>query len=162
MRLTRLQSHTSLWPKVPWAYKIPGPSFYHLLFEEISTQETGVEGQQATLHACDEIIRWLWENYKADQSVDKACVQSSPFNGEVKGQVVLVFVPITIGGVIDREIALDSIRALEALVWRYGGHSLECEILLGGKPKGRISISVKMSKQSKVANSGAVAVASRI
>lgn len=160
VKLTYLRSHTSPWPKAPWVYRIPGHLFYHLLFEEISAEETSIEGQQATLHACDEVIRWLWENYKANQNVDRACAQKSSFNGEKEGHVLLVFVPITVGGAIDREIALDSIRALEGLVWRYGGHSLECEILLGGKLKGRISISVKVSKLMDAANSGTVAVAS--
>lgn len=62
----------------------------------------------------------------------------------------MVFVPITVGGVIGRELALDSLRALEALVWRYGGHSLECEIMAGGKLKGRISVSIKVSKAENV------------
>lgn len=136
---------TSPWPRAPWAYKIPGHSPQHLVFEEISAEDTGLEGQQSTLHACDEVVRWLWENYKADQNIDHAGVQTSTFSGEKAGHVVIVFVPVTVGGAIDRELALDSVRALESLVWRYGGHSLECEILSGVKLKGRISISIKVS-----------------
>ncbi|CAD6584522.1 MAG: hypothetical protein ASARMPREDX12_001686 [Alectoria sarmentosa] len=157
-----LTTQTSPWPKVPWAYQIPGFSPQHLLFEEISPQDTGLEGQQSTLHTCDEIVRWLWENYKADQNVDQACVQTSIFHGKREGHVVMVFIPITVGGEIDRELALVSVRALEGLVWRYGGHSLECEIMSGGKPKGRISISIKVSKAQNVVRSDAVAMAGSI
>lgn len=67
----------------------------------------------------------------------------------------MVFVPVTPstvagggGALIERELALDSVRALEALVWRYGGRSLECEILAGGKLKGRISVDVKVVVES--------------
>ena len=74
----------------------------------------------------------------------------------------MVFIPITVGGEIDRELALVSVRALEGLVWRYGGHSLECEIMSGGKPKGRISISIKVSKAQNVVRSDAVAMAGSI
>ena len=71
----------------------------------------------------------------------------------------MVLVPVTIGAVIDRELALDSIRSLEGLVWRYGGHSLECEILSGGKLKGRISISIKVLKPKHTARADPVAMA---
>ena len=74
----------------------------------------------------------------------------------------MVFLPVTVGGEIDRELALDSVRALEGLVWRYGGHSLECEIMSGGKLKGRISISIKVSKAQNVVRSDAVAMAGNI
>ncbi|KAF6224740.1 hypothetical protein HO133_009933 [Letharia lupina] len=144
---------TSPWPRAPWAYKIPGHSPQHLVFEEISAEDTGLEGQQSTLHACDEVVRWLWENYKADQNIDHAGVQTSTFSGEKEGHVVIVFVPVTVGGAIDRELALDSVRALESLVWRYGGHSLECEILSGVKLKGRISISIKVSNPTSEVHS---------
>ena len=66
----------------------------------------------------------------------------------------MVFIPMpvaatTAGAVaMDRELALDSIRALEALVWRYGGCGLECEILAGGELKGRISVTVKVAEQA--------------
>lgn len=89
-------------------------------------------------------------------------MQTSIFNGKKQGYVVMVFVPITVGEVIDRELALDSIRSLENLVWRYGGHSLECEILSGGKLKGRISISIKVSKAKNVVVSDTVTVVSSI
>ena len=160
--ITHNQRQTSPWPKVPWAYQIPGSSPQHLLFEELSPEDTGLEGQQSTLHACDEIVRWLWEKYKVDQNVDQACVQTSSFNGKKEGYVLMVFVPITIGGEIDRELALDSVRALEGLVWRYGGHSLECEIMSGGKLKGRISISIKVSKAQNVVRSDAAAMGGSI
>lgn len=59
--------------------------------------------------------------------------------------VFVPFTPSTVGGaLIERELALASVRALEALVWRYGGRSLECEILSGGRLKGRISVEVKV------------------
>ncbi len=74
----------------------------------------------------------------------------------------MVLVPITKGAAIDRELALDSIRSLEGLVWRYGGHSLECEILSGGKLKGRISISIKVSKPKNIAGSDPVAMAGSV
>ena len=59
----------------------------------------------------------------------------------------MAFVPVTAatGGSIDRKLALASVRAMEALVWRYGGRSLECEIWeVGSKLKGRISVSIKV------------------
>ena len=90
--------------------------------------------------------------------VDHACLQKSSFNGEQKGHVVMVLVPITVSDVIDRELALDSIRALENLIWRYGGHSLECEIWSGGRVKGRISISVTVLTAESVVDSDSVAV----
>ncbi len=155
-----LQSNTSPWPKAPWTYRIPGHSPQHLLFEEISPNDTGVEGQQSTLHVCDEVVRWLWEKYKADQSVDHAIIQKSSFNGKKEGHVTMVFVPITITDAIDRELALDGVRALENLVWRYGGHSLECEIWSEGRVKARISISIKVSKEGNVIVSDSVDVAS--
>ena len=74
----------------------------------------------------------------------------------------MVFIPVTVGGVIDRELALDSVRALENLVWRYGGHSLECEILSGGILNGRISISIKVSKAENAVISDIAAVTSRV
>ena len=104
------------------------------------------------------MIRWLWASYKADQNVDRAGVETSRFNGEKEGHVVMVFVPVTIAAVIGRELVLDSIRALEGLVWRYGGHSLECEILSEGKLKGRISISIKVSEAENVVVSDPVAM----
>lgn len=58
----------------------------------------------------------------------------------------MAFVPITGEAVIGRELALGSVRALEGLVWRYGGVGLECEILEGGELRGRISIEIKVSK----------------
>ena len=73
--------------------------------------------------------------------------------------MVLILVPITVSDVIDRELALDSVRSLENLVWRYGGHSLECEIWSEGRVKGRISISVKVSKENTGVISDTVAVA---
>lgn len=145
-----LRSHTTPWPKVPWTYNIPGHSPQHLVFENISPEDTGLEGQQSVLHACDEIIRWLWANYKEDQIIDHAIVQKSVFRGEKEGRVLVVLVPIMVSDWIERDMALDSIRALENLVWRYGGHSLECEIQLGGKVKGRISISVTVTKVNEV------------
>ena len=72
----------------------------------------------------------------------------------------MLLVPITVSDVIGRELALDSIRALENLVWRYGGHSLECEIWSGGRVRGRISISITVSKTEDVGVSDTVAVAS--
>ncbi len=72
----------------------------------------------------------------------------------------MVFVPITITDAIDRELALDGVRALENLVWRYGGHSLECEIWSEGRVKARISISIKVSKEGNVIVSDSVDVAS--
>ena len=83
------------------------------------------------------------------------------FNGEAKGSVLMVFVPITKSDVIDRELALDSIRSLENLIWRYGGQSLECEIWSEGKAKGRISIEIKVLKAKAIAGSDTVATASR-
>ena len=83
-------------------------------------------------------------------------MQVSRFAGEKEGNVIMVFVPTLTGGEIDRELALDSVRALENLVWRYGGHSLECEIFSSGKLKGRISISVKVLKTAKVVVSDTV------
>lgn len=76
----------------------------------------------------------------------------------------MVFVPFTIsaegkgggGAVIERELALDSVRALEALVWRYGGRSLECEILAGGRLKGRISVEVRVEVGRSVGGVGGV------
>lgn len=138
--------HVWPWPKAPWAYKIPGHPPQHLLFDEIGPEDTGIDGQQSTLHACDEIVRWLWGNYKEGQTVDRACVQKTIFHGEMEGHVVMVLVPITISDHIDRELALDSVRALETQIWRYGGHSLECEIWSGGRVRGRISISIKVLK----------------
>lgn len=156
--LIYFQSHVWPWPKAPWIYRIPGHSPQHLLFEEISPEDTFLEGQQTTLHTCDEIIRWLWANYKAGQDVDHACMQKSAFNGKIEGHVVMVLVPITRGDVIDRELALDSIRALENLIWRYGGHSLECEIWSGGKVKGRISITVTVLVAKSAVGSDTAAV----
>ena len=152
-------SHIWPWPEAPWTYKIPGHSPQHLLFEDISPGDSGIEGQQSTLHACDEIVRWLWKNYKANQAVDQSCIQKSSFNGEKEGHVVLILVPITVSDVIDRELALDSVRSLENLVWRYGGNSLECEIWSEGRLKGRISVSVKVSKENTGVNSDTVAMA---
>ena len=160
--VTCVQSHPWPWPKAPWTYIIPGHSPQHLLFEEISSENTGLEGQQSTLHACDEIVRWLWENYKEDQIVEHACMQKISFNGRTKGSVVMVFVPITKTDVIDRELALDGMRSLENLVWRYGGQSLECEIWSGGKVKGRISIVIKVFKENSIAGSDTVAATSRM
>ena len=71
----------------------------------------------------------------------------------------MVFVPNRDTDVIDRETALDSLRSLENLIWRYGGHSLECEIWAGQSLKGRISISVKVLKETKVVVSNTAAVA---
>lgn len=102
------------------------------------------------LHACDEIFRWLWENLKEDQAVDRVCLQKSSFNGEKQGYVVVVLLPVSVGVSIDRELALDSLRSLETLVWRYGGHGLECEIWSGGKFRGRISASIKVFKAQNV------------
>ena len=157
-----VQSQISPWPKAPWTYKIPSHSPQRLLFDEISPEDTGIEGQQATLHACDETVRWLWDEYRADQNVDKSFVQLSKLNGQKEGHVIMVFIPVTVGGVIDRELALDSVRALENLVWRYGGHSLECEILSGGILNGRISISIKVSKAENAVISDIAAVTSRV
>ena len=72
----------------------------------------------------------------------------------------MLLVPITVSDVIGRELALDSMRALENLIWRYGGHSLECEIWSGGRVRGRISISITVSKTEGVGVSDTVAVAS--
>ena len=72
----------------------------------------------------------------------------------------MLLVPITVSDVIGRELALDSMRALENLVWRYGGHSLECEIWSEGRVRGRISISITLSKTEDVGVSDTVAVAS--
>lgn len=85
-------------------------------------------------------------------------MQKSAFNGKIEGHVVMVLVPITRGDVIDRELALDSIRALENLIWRYGGHSLECEIWSGGKVKGRISITVTVLVAKSAVSSDNAAV----
>lgn len=74
----------------------------------------------------------------------------------------MVFVPITKTDVIDRELALDSMRSLENLIWRYGGQTLECEIWSEGKVKGRISIVIKVLKAEGIADSGTVATASRM
>ena len=74
----------------------------------------------------------------------------------------MVFVPITETDVIDRELALDSMRSLENLIWRYGGQTLECEIWSQGKVKGRISIVIKVSNAEGIADSGTVATASRM
>ena len=74
----------------------------------------------------------------------------------------MLLVPITVSDVIGRELALDGIRALENLVWRYGGHSLECEIWSGGRVRGRISISIEVSKVENVGVSDTVAMASSI
>ena len=90
-------------------------------------------------------MRWLWENYKQNQAVDKPHVQKVGFNGETKGFVTMMFLPITVTDTIDRELALDSVRSMEALIWRYGGHTVECEIWSGVKLKGRIWISVTVS-----------------
>ena len=84
------------------------------------------------------------------------------FNGGTKGSVVMVFVPISKTDVIDRELALDSLRSLENLIWRYGGQTLECEIWSGGKVKGRISIVIKVFKAKNIADSDTVATASRM
>ena len=89
-------------------------------------------------------------------------MQKIGFNGGTKGSVVLVFIPITKTDVIDRELALDSMRSLENLIWRYGGQSLECEIWSEGKVKGRISIVIKVSKAKNIADSDTVAAASRM
>lgn len=70
----------------------------------------------------------------------------------------MVFVPVTgEAAVIGRELALGSVRALEGLVWRYGGRGLECEILEGGQLRGRISIEIKVSKGSAEGGVGLVA-----
>ena len=74
----------------------------------------------------------------------------------------MVFVPVTKSDVIDREVALDGMRSLENLIWRYGGQSLECEIWSGGKVKGRISIDIKVFGPKDVAESDTVATASRM
>ena len=68
----------------------------------------------------------------------------------------MVLVPNTVTDVINRELALDSIRSMEALIWRYGGHSLECEIWAGKSLKGRISISIKVSQADTVAAAKAI------
>lgn len=151
-KIPPLLSQTKPWPLPPWAYSIPGHTPQHLKFEAISPKDPGLEGQQATLHACDEVVRWLWAHYSAEQNVDQAIVQKSSFVGAKEGHVVMVFVPLTVAaggrvaGLMGRELALDSVRALEALVWRYGGRGLECEVLAGGKVKGRIEIEIKMGK----------------
>ena len=89
-------------------------------------------------------------------------MQKISFNGQTRGSVVMVFVPITKTDVIDRELALDSMRSLENLIWRYGGQTLECEIWSEGKVKGRISIVIKVLKAEGIADSGTVATASRM
>ena len=160
--ITSTQSHTSPWPKPPWAYQIPGRIPRYLRFEEISPEDTGVEGQQTALHACDEVVRWLWENFKEHQVVGQAHMQKVSFNGKRQGHVAMVFLPITVTDTIDRELALDSVRSMEALIWRYGGHTLECEIWSGGKAKGRIWISVTVLKTKTLADIDNVAVAKRI
>ena len=73
----------------------------------------------------------------------------------------MVLVPITVSDVIDRELALDSVRALENLIWRYGGQSLECEIWSQGRVKGRITISIRVLKPMSIAGSNTEAMASR-
>ena len=156
--ITSVQSHTSPWPKPPWAYQIPGHSPQSLMFEEISPEDTGIEGQQSALHACDEVVRWLWENYKEHQVVEQSYVQKVNFNGKKEGHVAMFFLPITVTDTIDRELALDSLRSMEILIWRYGGHSVECEIWSGGKAKGRIWISVTVLKAKTLADTDNVAV----
>lgn len=74
----------------------------------------------------------------------------------------MVFVPVTKSDVIDRELALDGMRSLENLIWRYGGQSLECEIWSGGKVKGRISIDIKVFGAKDIDESDTVATASRM
>ena len=88
-------------------------------------------------------------------------MQKISFNGRARGSVVMVFVPITKSDVIDRELALESMRSLENLIWRYGGQTLECEIWSEGKVKGRISIVIKVSK-AEIADSDTVATARRM
>ena len=159
--ITSIQSRTSPWPKPPWAYKIPGHTSQCLIFETTSPEDTGIEGQQSALHACDEVIRWLWENYKEKQAVDEAHVQKVSFNGEKEGHVSMFFLPVTVTDSINRELALDSVKSMEALIWRYGGHSVECEIWSGGSLKGRIwiSITVLKAKAKNLADTDSVAVA---
>ena len=89
-------------------------------------------------------------------------MQKITFNGRTTGSVVMVFVPITKTDAIDRELALDSMRSLENLIWRYGGQTLECEIWSQGKVKGRISIVIKVSKAEGITDSGTVATARRM
>ena len=84
------------------------------------------------------------------------------FNGVTRGSVVMVFVPITKTDVIDRELALDSMRSLENLIWRYGGQTLECEIWSEGKLKGRISIVITVLETKALASSDTEATASRM